>query len=104
MESRGYTPLKAAIDLSLDMNSVSRYESGAREAGDELLTQFADYYNVSIDKSLGMRVMPRLWPYCSLEVKNVRLESNYFSSAFIKLSMTSTAPLTPMRLLSMHRS
>lgn len=60
MESRGYTPLKAAIDLSLDMNSVSRYESGAREAGYELLTQFADYYNVSIDYILYRTDDPKI--------------------------------------------
>lgn len=48
-ERRGFTQLKVAIDLNLNQNSVSRYESGAREAGYELLTQFADYYNVSID-------------------------------------------------------
>lgn len=59
-ESRGFTQLKAAIDLNLDMNSVSRYESGAREAGYELLTQFADYYNVSIDYILYRTDDPKI--------------------------------------------
>lgn len=48
-EQRGYTQLKVALDLNLNQNSVSRYESGAREAGYEMLIHFADYYNVSID-------------------------------------------------------
>lgn len=41
--------MKVALDLNLNQNSVSRYESGAREAGYEMLIHFADYYNVSID-------------------------------------------------------
>ena len=48
-EEKGYTQLKVALDLHLSQNSVSRYESGGREAGYELLVRFADYYNVSID-------------------------------------------------------
>lgn len=48
-EQRGYTQLKVALDLNLNQNSISRYESGAREAGYEMLIKFADYYNVSID-------------------------------------------------------
>lgn len=48
-EEKGYTQLKVALDLNLSQNSVSRYESGAREAGYELLVRFADYYSVSID-------------------------------------------------------
>ena len=48
-EQRGYTQLKVALDLNLNQNSISRYESGAREAGYEMLIKFAEYYNVSID-------------------------------------------------------
>lgn len=59
-ESRGFTQLKVAIDLNLNQNSVSRYESGAREAGYELLTQFADYYNVSIDYILYRTDDPKI--------------------------------------------
>lgn len=59
-ESRGFTQLKVAIDLNLNQNSVSRYESGAREAGYELLTQFADYYNVSIDYILYRTDNPKI--------------------------------------------
>ena len=52
-EKHGYTQLKVALDLNLNQNSVSRYESGMREAGYALLIQFADYYGVSIDYILG---------------------------------------------------
>lgn len=52
-EEKRYSQLKVALELNLNQNSVSRYESGAREAGYELLTKFADYYGVSIDYILG---------------------------------------------------
>ena len=48
-EQRGYTQLKVALDLNLNQNSISRYESGSREAGYDMLIRFADYYGVSID-------------------------------------------------------
>lgn len=37
------------MDLSMNQNSVSRYENGSREAGYDVLIQFADYYGVSVD-------------------------------------------------------
>lgn len=58
-EERGYTQLKVAMDLNLNQNSISRYESGAREADYELLIRFADYYNVSIDYILLRTDTPR---------------------------------------------
>jgi len=48
-EQRGYTQLKVALDLNLNQNSISRYESGVREAGYDMLIRFANYYGVSID-------------------------------------------------------
>lgn len=48
-EKHGYTQLKVALDLNLNQNSISRYESGSREAGYDMLIRFADYYGVSID-------------------------------------------------------
>ena len=58
-EKRGYTQLKVALDLNLNQNSISRYESGAREAGYDMLINFADYYCVSIDYILGRTDNPR---------------------------------------------
>lgn len=59
-EARDYTQLKVALDLNISQNSVSRYESGAREADYRLLIRFADYYNVSIDYLLCRTDNPEL--------------------------------------------
>lgn len=48
-ESKKLTQLKVAMYLNLNQNSVSRYESGVREADYGMLIKFADYYGVSID-------------------------------------------------------
>lgn len=37
------------MDMNMNQNSVSRYENGSREAGYDVLVQFADYYGVSVD-------------------------------------------------------
>ncbi len=57
-----YTQLKVAMDLHLSQNSISRYETGAHEAGYELLIRFAEYYNVSIDYLLCRTNDPRYYP------------------------------------------
>lgn len=41
--------LKLAMDLGLSQNSISRYETGEREADYKTLIALADYFNVSID-------------------------------------------------------
>ncbi len=48
-KSRGISQLKLAMDLNMNQNSISRYESGAREADYKTLIKFADYFNISID-------------------------------------------------------
>ena len=45
--------LKLAMDLDMNQNSISRYETGEREADYATLIRFADYFNVSIDYLLG---------------------------------------------------
>ena len=57
---KGYTQQKVAMDLNLSQNSISRYESGVREADYDLLVRFADYYNVSIDYILCRTVDPTI--------------------------------------------
>lgn len=47
--SRGVSQLKLALDLNMNQNSISRYETGIRQADYETLIAFADYFNVSID-------------------------------------------------------
>lgn len=45
----GISQLKLAMDLSMNQNTISRYETGTREADYATLIKFADYFNVSID-------------------------------------------------------
>ena len=45
----GISQLKLAMDLGLNQNSISRDESGEREADYQTLIRLADYFNVSVD-------------------------------------------------------
>ncbi|MBQ7638783.1 MAG: helix-turn-helix transcriptional regulator [Clostridia bacterium] len=59
-QQRGITQLKLAMDLSLNQNSISRYETGEREAGYAMLIRFADYFDVSIDYLLERTDNPKM--------------------------------------------
>ncbi len=48
-KERGITQLKLAMDLGLNQNTVSRYETGEREADYKTLISLADYFDVSVD-------------------------------------------------------
>lgn len=48
-KKRGISQLKLALDLNMNQNTISRYETGEREADYTTLIRFADYFNVSID-------------------------------------------------------
>lgn len=52
-KERGISQLKLALDLNMNQNSISRYETGEREADYETLVKFADYFDVSLDYLLG---------------------------------------------------
>ena len=52
-KARGISQLKLAMDLSINQNSISRYETGMREADYTTLIRIADYFDVSIDYLLG---------------------------------------------------
>ncbi len=52
-KSRRLSQLKLAIDLHMNQNSISRYETGEREADYATLIRFADYFGVSVDYLLG---------------------------------------------------
>lgn len=41
--------LKLAMDLQLNQNAISRYETGVREADYATLIKIADYFDISID-------------------------------------------------------
>lgn len=57
---RNISQLKLALDLNLNQNSISRYETGEREAGYELLIRFADYFDVSVDYLLERTDNPKI--------------------------------------------
>lgn len=59
-EKRGISQLKLAMDLGLNRNSISRYESGAREADYKTLIALADYFDVSIDYLLERTDKPKM--------------------------------------------
>lgn len=59
-ESRGISQLKLALDLELNQNSISRYETGTREADYATLIRIADYFDVSIDYLLERTDTPRI--------------------------------------------
>jgi transcriptional regulator with XRE-family HTH domain len=48
-QEAGISQLKLAMDLNTNQNTISRYETGAREADYEMLIKFADYFGVSVD-------------------------------------------------------
>ena len=48
-EQRKISQVKLAMDLNMNQNSISRYETGAHQADYATLVKLADYFNVSID-------------------------------------------------------
>jgi len=60
-QQKGITQLKLAMDLCMSQNSISRYETGEREADYKTLIAFADYFNVSIDYLLERSDNPNFY-------------------------------------------
>lgn len=52
-KEKGISQLKLAMDLSMNQNTISRYETEERQADYETLIKIADYFKVSIDYLLG---------------------------------------------------
>lgn len=50
---RGISQLQLALDLNMNQNTISRYETLEREADYETLVRFADYFGVTLDYLLG---------------------------------------------------
>lgn len=48
-KEKGITQLQLAMELNMSQNTISRYETGERQAGYDELIKIADYFNVSID-------------------------------------------------------
>lgn len=59
-KKRGITQLKLAMDLNISQNTISRYETGEREADYATLTRLADYFNVSTDYLLERTNNPNI--------------------------------------------
>ena len=59
-QEKGISQLKLAMDLSMNQNTISRYETGEREADYKTLIKIADYFNVSIDYLLERTDNPKM--------------------------------------------
>lgn len=59
-ERRRLSQVTLAMDLNLNQNSISRYETGEREADYTTLIAIADYFGVSVDYLLGRTDNPRV--------------------------------------------
>ena len=59
-KKKGISQLRLAMELSISQNSISRYETGEREADYKTLILIADYFNVSIDYLLYRTDNPEL--------------------------------------------
>lgn len=58
-KKRGISQLKLAMDLNMNQNSISRYETGEREADYNTLILLANYFDVSIDYLLERTDNPK---------------------------------------------
>ena len=59
-KEKNISQLKLALDLSMNQNTISRYETGEREADYKTLIKIADYFNVSIDYLLERSDNPKI--------------------------------------------
>ena len=57
-EQRHLSQVFLGMELGMSQNTISRYETGAREADYDTLIAFADYFQVSIDYLLGRTENP----------------------------------------------
>lgn len=59
-KSKKISQLKLAMDLNMNQNTISRYETGEREPGINELIKIADYFNISIDYLLERTNNPKI--------------------------------------------
>ena len=52
-QARKLSQLKLALDLNINQNTISRYETMERQADYETLVRLADYFDVTLDYLLG---------------------------------------------------
>lgn len=58
-KSKKISQLKLAMDLNMNQNTISRYETGEREPGINEIIKIANYFNVSIDYLLEQTNNPQ---------------------------------------------
>lgn len=58
-KSKKITQVKMSLDLNMNQNTISRYETGEREPGIAELILLADYFNVSVDYLIGRTDNPK---------------------------------------------
>ena len=61
-KKHGITQQRLAFELNMNQNTVSRYETGEREADYRTLILLADYFHVSVDYLLERTNDPRYYP------------------------------------------
>ena len=59
-KSKNISQLKLALDLNMNQNSISRYETGEHQADYKTLIALADYFDVSIDYLLERTDNPKI--------------------------------------------
>ena len=59
-KKRRMSQITLAMELSMNQKSISRYETGEREADYATLIAIADYFHVSIDYLLGRTDNPQM--------------------------------------------
>ncbi|MBQ9915019.1 MAG: helix-turn-helix transcriptional regulator [Clostridia bacterium] len=57
-KNKRISQLKLAMDLNMNQNTISRYETGEREPGIIEIIKIANYFNVSIDYLLEQTENP----------------------------------------------
>lgn len=58
-EQKHLSQTRLAIELDMNQNSISRYETEARQADYQTLIAIADYFGVSVDYLLGCTDNPK---------------------------------------------
>ena len=48
-KKKGYSQVKVSMDLHMSRETLSRYETGARNPDLETVVKLSEYFNVSID-------------------------------------------------------
>ncbi len=57
---RGLSQVRLAMELSVSQHTISRYETGEREADYAMLIRIADFFGVSVDYLLERTDNPKM--------------------------------------------